>query len=76
MGDSLNDALYLLTGARESIPLKSADEGQKELSSPKVGKSDEDGKLDQIRDSIGNIKIELDRIESLFQNLEEVIKGD
>ena len=76
MGDSLNDALYLLTGARESIPLKSADEGQKELPSPKVGKSDEDGKLDQIRDSIGNIKIELDRIESLFQNLEEVIKGD
>ena len=41
-----------------------------------VGKSDEDCKLDQIRDSIGNIKIELYRIESLFQNLEEVIKGD
>jgi predicted component of type VI protein secretion system len=33
-------------------------------------------KLDEIRNSIRNLKAELDTIESLFENLEDVIKGD
>jgi len=76
MGDSLNDALYLLTGAKESIPVLGADEGQKEPASPTMGETGEDDKLNQIKDSIRNLKAELDTIESLFQNLEEVIKGE
>ena len=76
MGDSLNDALYLLTGAKDSIPAVSVDEREKDLSSPAMGETGEDDKLNQIKDSIKNLKAELDTIESLFQNLEEVIKGE
>ena len=76
MGDSLNDALYLLTGKKESIPSVGVNEGEKELASPTMGETGEDDKLNQIRDSIKNLKAELDTIESLFQNLEEVIKGE
>jgi len=76
MGDSLNDALYLLTGSKESIPAIGEDERQKDLSSPTMGETGEDDKLNQIKDSIKNLKAELDTIESLFQNLEEVIKGE
>ena len=76
MGDSLNDALYLLTGDKESIPPVGADEKQKDLSSPTMGETGEDDKLNQIKDSIKNLKAELETIESLFQNLEEVIKGE
>ena len=76
MGDSLNDALYLITGAKDSIPAVSVDEREKDLSSPAMGETGEDDKLNQIKDSIKNLKAELDTIESLFQNLEEVIKGE
>ena len=76
MGDSLNDALYLLTGAKDSISAVSVDEREKDLSSPAMGETGEDDKLNQIKDSIKNLKAELDTIESLFQNLEEVIKGE
>ena len=41
-----------------------------------MGETGEDDKLNQIKDSIKNLKAELDTIESLFQNLEEVIKGE
>jgi len=76
MGDSLNDALYLLTGKKESIPAVGVNEGEKDLASPTMGETGEDDKLNQIRDSIKNLKAELDTIESLFQNLEDVIKGE
>ena len=76
MGDSLNDALYMLTGAKESIPEVGVVEVEKELSSTAQVETGEDSQLNQIRDSIKNLKAELDTIESLFQNLEEVIKGE
>ncbi|MDC0035742.1 UPF0182 family protein [Chloroflexi bacterium] len=76
MGDSLNDALYMLTGAKESIPAVGLDKGEKDLSSTSQVEAGEDSQLNQIKDSIKNLKAELDTIESLFQNLEEVIKGE
>ena len=76
MGDSLNDALYMLTGTKESISVVGADEGEKELSSAVQEETGKDSQLNQIRDSIKNLKAELDTIESLFRNLEEVIKGE
>ena len=66
----------MLTGKKESIPAVGVNEGEKDLASPTMGETGEDDKLNQIRDSIKNLKAELDTIESLFQNLEDVIKGE
>jgi len=46
------------------------------MSTPANLEGEGNSKLNEIRNSIENLKAELDTIESLFENLEEVIKGD
>ena len=76
MGDSLNDALYQITGTRETIAMPQGDVKKQTTSTPANLEGKENSKLNEIRNSIENLKAELDTIESLFENLEEVIKGD
>ena len=76
MGDSLNDALYQITGTKDTIAAMQEDVKKETTSTPVNLEGAGDSKLSEIRNSIGNLKAELDKIESLFENLEEAIKGD
>ena len=76
MGDSLNDALYQITGVKNTIAATQGDVKKKDTPAPVKLEDVENSKLDQIRNSIRNLKAELDTIEALFENLEDVIKGD
>ena len=76
MGDSLNDALYQITGTKDTIAAMQDDVKKETTSTPVNLEGAGDSKLSEIRNSIGNLKAELDKIESLFENLEEAIKGD
>jgi len=76
MGDSLNDALYQITGTKDTIAMPLGDVKKETTSTPANLEGEGNSKLNEIRNSIENLKAELDTIESLFENLEEVIKGD
>jgi uncharacterized membrane protein (UPF0182 family) len=76
MGDSLNDALYQITGLKDIVTATQDDVKKKTTATPANIEDAGNSKLSEIRNSIKNLKAELNKIESLFKNLEEAIKGD